>query len=90
MPVVFVFSHCCSLLASGFGKLKHEEKKLPVAEQLKKIKEYAREMLRNNTAQERLNARKYPPKGYVELEGKYNNDICCSLVQVPLHRYGQI
>ena len=90
MPVVVVFTKCDALLARGFGKLKQEEKELPVAEQLMKIKEYAREMLRNNTAQERLNARKHPPKDYVEMESKYNNCICCSLVQVPLHRYGQI
>jgi len=77
VPVVVVFTKCDALLAPAYGELKPDEMKLPRKERLMKAKEYATEMLRNNTAWERLKTRKYPPKDYVELENmhKSNNGL---------------
>ena len=54
----------------AMGKLTAKEKQLPREEKLAKIGEYAKEMLRNCTAWERLKARKHPPKACVYLESK--------------------
>ena len=71
VPVVVVFTKCDALSATAIGKLTPEERQLPPAVQLSRMREYVKEMLRNNTAWERLNTRKHPPKVYVHLESKY-------------------
>jgi len=80
VPVVVVFTKCDALLAMAFGKLKPDERNLPREEQLMKVKEYAKGMLRNSTAWERLKARRYPPKGYVELENMHKSDNGCQIL----------
>ena len=75
VPVVVVFTKCDALLATAIGKLTPEEKKLPPAVQLSKMKEHVKEMLRNSTAWERLKTRKYPPKAYVYLESKSRDPV---------------
>ena len=65
-----VFTKCDALSAMAMGKLTPEEKRLPRDELLAKIQEYAKEMLMNCTAWERLKTRKYPPKACVYLESK--------------------
>ena len=89
MPVVVVFSKCDALLATAFGKLKPDERKLPREEQLMKVNEYAKEMLRDSTVWERLKTRQYPPKDLVHLESK-SDLICCSFVYSLLHRHAPI
>ena len=70
VPVVVVFTKCDALSATAIGKLSPEERQLPPAVQLSKMKEYVKEMLRDCTAWERLKARKHPPKACVYLESK--------------------
>ena len=86
MPVVVVFSKCDALLAAAFGKLKQDERKLPSEEQLVKMEEYVKEMLRESTAWERLKMQQYPPKDCVHLESKCDLG-CCNLVHSFLHRH---
>ena len=89
VPVVVVFTKCDALLAGAFGKLKLDERKLPWEEQLVRIEEYAKEMLRESTAWERLKTRQYPPKDYVILESKCDLGSC-NLVHSLLHRHAHI
>ena len=74
-----VFSKCDALWATAYAKLKPADKQLPPEEQFMKVKEYAKEMLRDSTGWERLKTRRYPPKDYVHLEGEYNL-VCHNLV----------
>ena len=89
MPVVVVFTKCDALLAAAFGRLKLDERKLPREEQLVKIEEYAKEMLKESTVWERLKIRQYPPKDCVHLESKCDLG-CCNLVHFLLHRHAHI
>jgi len=77
VPVVVVFTKCDALLAMAFGKLNSDERKLAREEQLMKVKEYAKQMLRDSTAWEKLKIRKYPPKDYVHLENMHKSDDGC-------------
>ena len=79
MPVVVVFTKCDALLASAFGKLKLDERELPPKEQLVRIEEYAKKMLRDSTVWERLKVQQYPPKDCVHLESECDL-VCCNLV----------
>ena len=47
VPVVVVFTKCDALQATGFVKLKQDERKLPAEEQFILVKEYVKRMLRD-------------------------------------------
>ena len=79
VPVVVVFTKCDALWATAFGKLRRDERKLPPKEQFMGVREYAKEVLRDNTAWERLKTRQYPPKDCVHLESKCD-PACCKMV----------
>ena len=89
VPVVVVFTKCDALLATAFGKLKQDERKLPIKEQLVRIEEYAKEMLGDSTAWERLKMQQYPPKDCVHLESKFDL-VCWNLVHSLSYRHTQI
>ena len=87
MPVVVIFTKCDALLATAFGKLKPEERKLPREQQLLRMKECVKEMKENNLAREVLTTKRYPPKSYVYLECKYGDLVKCSLVYFICYRH---
>ena len=45
-----VFTKCDALWAARFAKLKQEESKLPPEEQFMRVKEYAKEMMRDGSS----------------------------------------
>ena len=89
VPVVVVLTKCDALLAPAFGKLKQDERKLPLEEQFMRIKEYAKEMLRDNTVWERLKMQQYPPKDCVHLESKCDL-VCWNMIHSLSYRYTPI
>ena len=78
-----VFTKCDALWATAFVRLRPDDRKLAPEEQFMKVKEYAKQMLRDSTAWERLKTRRYPPKDCVHLEGKYNL-VSCNWIHSPL------
>ena len=79
MPVVVLFTKCDALLATAFGKLKPEERKLPQEQQLERMRECVKEMEENNPAWGMLTIKRYPPKNCVYLESKPGYLVMCAL-----------